>query len=245
MGATVFLFSSVFLLYIYILWTRIPKSTLGSQPTHAAVVSPNANLDRPMFVDAGHGQGQGQDQDQNQSAGRQSTQAPPGYAQIPLPPQSGFDGDWRFANPGAPSSALTNRSADSGIMASPYEFLSQRSVIADRIDVPMASRAANPPYGRDLSGRSLRATTRSVTCTVSTLPYKHGLSALLHQTPATPMSQHPWIREELGRSTPIQGSTRLPEVDRANRGLVLRLGRRIQSPLLFPNDARIAARVQR
>jgi hypothetical protein len=150
-----------FLLYIYILWTRIPKSTLGSQPTHAAAtVSLDANLDRPMFVDAGHGQGQGQDQsrDQNQSAGRQSTQAPPGYAQIPLSPQSGFDGDWRFANPGAPSSALTNRSADSGIIASPYEFLSQRSLIADRIDACMASRAASPPYGRDLSGRSLRAT---------------------------------------------------------------------------------------
>ena len=80
----------------------------------------------------GQGQGQGQDQNQNQSAGHQSTQVPPGYAQIPLPPQPGFNGDWRHINSGAPSSALTNFSADSGIMVlapsnDPQEAMKERT----------------------------------------------------------------------------------------------------------------------
>lgn len=51
-AVSVFLFSFFFI--IYILWTQILKSTIGSQPTHAAAtVSPNANIEIPMFVDAG------------------------------------------------------------------------------------------------------------------------------------------------------------------------------------------------
>jgi hypothetical protein len=87
---------------------------------------------RPPPLGRNEAQGQGQGQGQSQSAGDQSTQVPPGYAQIPLPPQPGFNGDWRYANTGAPQSALTNFSADSGIMvltptSHPQEAVKERT----------------------------------------------------------------------------------------------------------------------
>ncbi|KAF3001514.1 hypothetical protein E8E13_009182 [Curvularia kusanoi] len=72
---------------------------------------------RPPPLGQGQGQGQvqgqGQGQGQNQPVGGQQAQTQPGYAQMPLPPPPGYNG---YANPGAPQSAITSFSADSGIM---------------------------------------------------------------------------------------------------------------------------------